>query len=196
MRETNHLLMSLQFVHMTIAHYVKPTVHNILIDRITVGVKPTYIVTMLGPILGADEWKGNRLCVMISSWPCGRGQRAVCGWGPWRRCVWSVSSGAPPSPAGPAGLHTPPGDGQTWCLHAKGERSLKHFLHVHDVFAASCVVLPFSSKAFLWASQSSSLVTIMPVKGSFPCKEKQMGETKEKLALNPYGLQGCKSVFF
>lgn len=42
-------------------------------------------------------------------------------------------------------------------------------------YLTSCLcyeVLPLSSKAFLWASQSSSLVTDMPAKGSFPCNKK------------------------
>lgn len=32
------------------------------------------------------------------------------------------------------------------------------------------VFLPFSSKAFLCASQSSSLDTVMPARGNFPCR--------------------------
>lgn len=32
------------------------------------------------------------------------------------------------------------------------------------------VILPFSSKALLCASQSSSLDTVMPARGNFPCK--------------------------
>lgn len=42
---------------------------------------------------------------------------------------------------------------------------------------SSRVALPLSSKAFLWASQSSSLVTVILDRGNFPWREKTSHET-------------------
>lgn len=66
------------------------------------------------------QWKERKRsacgCAITEFGPCGREQWGACGWALLLRCVWFVWSGAPPSPAGPAGWCRPPGDGQTLCL--------------------------------------------------------------------------------
>lgn len=126
-------------------------------------------------------------CVIISSWPCGREQWEVCGWEWWLQCVWSVWSGAPPSLAGPAGGCTPPGDGQTLGLQRQRWCCWRHLVNeCHSESLITHVALPLSSKAFLWASQSSSLVTVMLARGNFPWRGKSSHQNQhitEKLLL-------------
>lgn len=111
------------------------------------------------------KWYGGG-CWMTGYQPCGREQWAVCGWALWLPCVWSACSGVPPSPAGPASGCRSPADGQTLCLREQRQRWWKR--HLFTLYLH--VILPFSSKAFLCASQSSSLDTVMPARGNFPCR--------------------------
>lgn len=55
-------------------------------------------------------------------------------------------------------------------------------LSVSELHSESClsyVTLPLSSNAFLWASQSSSLVTVMLASGNFPCRGESSHQNQE-----------------
>lgn len=57
--------------------------------------------------------------------------------------------------------------------------ALEELRGINSTQDSSLSYLPLSSKACLWASQSSSLVTVMLARGNFPCREESSHENQE-----------------
>lgn len=74
----------------------------------------------------------------------------------WRSCWW-VHATWRRSNIVPAETHAMAL--KAWCVN-----------EFHPEYYIFHVTLPLSSKAFLWASQSSSFATVMLARGNFPCR--------------------------